>query len=150
MTTQESAFWLLEEHRTLEKVAHALQEKTAIVPRVQLKAWIEGVRAAFEHFRAHMVKLMAMENRGGYMLPVLEQQPALSRAVERLGHEHSEIERLMAGIHRDLQGVSERDALIVRDICRRIESLLHYVEHHEREENLVVTSTFGDDLGTED
>jgi hypothetical protein len=38
----------------------------------------------------------------------------------------------------------------MRDCCARIENLLSYIEHHDNEETLMVTSAFTRDLGAND
>ena len=97
-----------------------------------------------------MTKHMALEERDGYMLPVVEHRPALSREVERLAHEHREFTLIMEIIHRTLSELGPDDQLIIRDCCHRIHDFLLYVEHHKNEENLMVLSVFTDDIGTKD
>lgn len=150
MTMREMAYWLREEHKKLNELSAGLQEKTAVVPRIHQQKWIDEVRRSFDHLRAHLTKHMSLEERDGYMLPVVERRPMLSREVERLAHEHGEMQRLLDRIHEDLGRLNPADALLIRDACRRIQNLLQYVEHHEKDENLLVMSTYGEDLGTED
>jgi len=150
MNMREMAFWLREEHKKLNKLSASLQEKTAVVPHLHQQQWIDDVRRACDHLRAHMTKHMSLEELDGYMLPVVEQRPTLSREVERLAHEHGEIQKLMDRIHEELSALGPEDGLLIRDGCRRVQNLLQYIEHHEKDENLLVMSTYGEDLGTED
>jgi hypothetical protein len=150
MNMREMAYWLREEHNKLNVLSAALQEKTAVVPRIHQQKWIDEVRQSFDHLRAHLTKHMALEECDGYMLPVVERRPMLSREVDRLAHEHGEMQRLLDSIHEDLGRLHVEDALLIRDAFRRIQNLLQYVEHHEKDENLMVMSTYGEDLGTED
>ncbi len=150
MNPQELARWLLDEHEKVKELSDRLLERVAIAPQANQHRWIAEARDAFEHFRAHMIKHMALEAQDGYMVPVVHRRPALSRAVDRLAHEHEEMTQLLDGIYRTLMEVRPEDGLIIRDCCKRIQSLLEYVRHHESEENFLVMSAFTDDIGTKD
>jgi hypothetical protein len=97
-----------------------------------------------------MVKHMALEESDGYMSAVRECRPALANEVERLKREHSEMMKIMDSIHGALHDLSPDDRLLMRDCCARIENLLSYIEHHDNEETLMVTSAFTRDLGAND
>ena len=144
------ASWLRTEHATIDDLAVQLQEKVAVVPRANQQRWIAEVRGSFEDFRSHMQRHHKLEEEGGYLTAVVEERPTLSREVDRLAHEHSELEQLMGDIRRQLSELTAGDPLLIRDACRRIQNLLLYLEHHTREENLLVMSVFQVDLGTDD
>lgn len=148
MKMQELARWIREEHEKCRDLASRMQELVVVVPRSNQEKWITTVRDFFEHFRAHCIKHMALEGQDGYMLPVVERRPALSQEVDQLAHEHTEITKIMDGIHEAIHGLKGDDALLIRDCCRRIQDCLSYVEHHEHTENLLVMSAFTDDIGT--
>ena len=150
MDTDKIAQWMREEHVKVENLSDRLREQVAVVPRTNLGKWIEEVRDRFEHFRAHMVKHMALEESEGYLTAVTERRPTLSREVERLHHEHAELEKIMESVYHGLGGVGADDRLLVRDCCTRIGSVLGYVERHEDDENLLVTQAFARDIGTND
>ena len=150
MNASDLAFWLREEHLELARSTELLKEKTAFVPRLQQQRWLDEMRKEFEHFRQHMIKHQSLEERDGYMVSVVEHQPALNHEVMRLAHEHSEIHRMLDGIREDLKEITPDDRLMILDTCRRIQNLLQYIEHHEKDEDLLVTSLFGRDIGTAD
>ncbi len=143
MNAEDTAFWLRVEHEKVWEVASSLEEKIAIVPRIAEQWFINEVREAFDTFRTHMTKHQGLEETDGYMLPVVKRQPALSIEIERLAHEHGEIQKIMDLIREELNELSPKDPLLIRDSCHRIHDLLLYIEHHEKDENLLVTSTFG-------
>jgi len=147
MKAEDLARWIGEEHQKVSELAARLQECVACVPRANHDKWIADVREAFEHFRAHLTKHMALEEDEGYMVPVVERRPALSREVERLAHEHGEFLRLMEVIHNMLAVLTPADELLMRDCCHRISDYLSYVEHHKNDENLMVLSVFNLDIG---
>jgi hemerythrin-like domain-containing protein len=150
MDVHRMAEWMREEHNKVEELTNALRERASVVPRSNLDAWIDEVRERFEHFRAHLTKHMALEEHEGYMKAVVQRRPALSDAIDRLEHEHVELLRIMDGLKMSLAQIKPEDRLLVRDCCRRIESLLQFVEHHEADENLMMVSAFTNDIGTKD
>ncbi len=150
MKAEELAGWMRREHDKVAELSARLREKAALCPSWHRQTWIQAVGEAFEHFRAHLTRHMALEERDGYMAAVVELRPAYSREIERLAHEHREIIRLMGEIHDSFQHLGPEDQLLIRDCCLRIQNLLGYVEHHERDENLMVLSAFTHDIGTED
>ena len=150
MTTEEVVRWIRLEHEKVEYLSDELRKVVAYIPRANMQAWISDAGRVFEHFRAHVIKHMALEEREGYLVAVSERRPALATQVERLKHEHIELGRILDEIARGLTAVCVDDRLLIRDLCRRIDNLLGYVEHHENEENLLVTSAFTFDIGTTD
>jgi len=142
--------WIRQEHDKVENLADKLHAKVAYVPRANLNSWLEDVRERFEHLRAHLIRHMALEEEGGYMSAVLERRPTLADRIERLEREHAEIGRLLDDIHTAVGTIRAEDRLLIRDISHRMQDVLHYVEHHEKEENDLVQLVFTDDIGTKD
>ncbi len=150
MNTHELAAWIQNEHQIVGDLSASLLEKVASVPRANKTKWVDEVRTAFEHLRAHMTKHMALEEQGGYMTVVTEVRPTLSPEVARLGHEHREFGHLMNHIHRMLLDVGPEDNLLIRDICHRVNDLISYIDHHNRTENVLVMSALSQDIGAKD
>ncbi len=150
MTTNELASRIREEHAKVQELADRIREQTAVVPRTHLDGWIKEVRGGFEHFRAHMVKHMALEEREGYLTGVVERRPGLAPEVRRLEREHQELIRIMERIHVCVTELDGEDRLLIRDCCSRIGNLLSYIEHHDDKENMLVTYTFTQDIGASD
>lgn len=148
MKAEDLATWMRDEHLKLRELMNALQDKVSCVPRANHANWIEAARASFGHVRAHTVKQMAVEEQDGYMVPVAERRPALASQIERLAHEHKELQRLMNDIHAALGDLQPGDHLLIRDCCHRINEFISYMEHHTNDENLLVLSVFTDDIGT--
>lgn len=147
MKAEDLAGWIIQEHHKVSELAARLEDFVDCVPKANQAKWIQGVREAFEHFRAHLTKHMALEEQDGYMVPVVERRPALSTDVERLAHEHQEFARLMQVIQQGLGELEPTDQLLIRDCCHRIQDFLAYVEHHKNEENLMVLTVFNIDIG---
>jgi len=150
MNANDLAKWMSQEHHKVDELMSKLRERVMYVPVSREVKWIEGVKEAFEHFRAHMTKHMALEEHDGYMSAVTERRPALSKEVDRLAHEHDEVIKIMNAIHLVLEDMQPDDRLLMRDCCHRVQDLLAYIAHHENSENLMVMTAFTDDLGTKD
>ena len=150
MDSHDFAKWMREEHHKVDALSRALKEKVSLIPRTGHKVWLEELRSRFEHLRAHMHKHMALEERDGYLPMVTERRPTLSREVDRLKHEHSELSRIMDRIRDELHDLTPDDPLLIEDCCARIDRLLGFVRNHEEHENLLVLSVFDDDLGLND
>lgn len=145
MTTQTLASWIQEEHAKISDLSDRLQERVAVPPKANEVRWIEDVEAAFADFCLHVERHQALEEEGGYMTGVLEKRPTLAPVVERLFHEHGEMRRIMEEIERHLADLMPADRLLIRDACHRIQALLQYLEHHTKEEDLLLMSLFKDD-----
>lgn len=150
MNPEMLASWIQTEHAKIDALAIELQEKVAVIPRAHQQRWIADVRASFEEFADCVHRHQSLEEQDGYMTAVVDERPSLSHEVDRLAHEHGELAQLMNGIKRQLSELTPDDALLIRDACRRIQNLLLYLEHHTKEENLMVMSVFQLDLGTDD
>lgn len=150
MHTNDLAEWIQSEHVAVEKLMSSVRELAVDPPPENRAAWIAQMRERFERLRAHLIKHMAMEEDGGYLAPVIELRPNLSAEVQRLGHEHDQMIRLLELIHRALKSATDRDELIVRDCCRRIRDFLACAENHEQQENLLIASVFNLDIGPHD
>ncbi|HUN82165.1 MAG TPA: hemerythrin domain-containing protein [Phycisphaerae bacterium] len=145
MTTHTLASWIQEEHARISELSDRLQERVAVVPKAAEAKWIEDVESAFAEFRLHVERHQSLEEEGGYMTGVLEKRPTLARVVEQLMHEHGEMRRIMEEIEQRLMELSPDDKLLIRDACHRIQALLQYMEHHARQEDLLLMSLFKDD-----
>ncbi len=150
MDIHEWAAWNRDEHKKVDELSHNLRRMVGVIPRTNVREWVEDLRTRFEHFRAHMVRHMSLEEHEGYMSSVLECRPALSDVVERLRSEHGQVSKLMDGLHHALEVLEPDDEILLRDVCRRIQELIHCVEHHEAAENLLMISAFTNDIGTKD
>ena len=150
MNAQELARWFRDEHEKVIGLTARLSEKVAIAPQTNQQRWIEDVRLAFEHLRAHCIKHMALEEQDGYMISVVQRRPTLTHEVDRLAHEHYEMQQILDRIHNEIDQLRPDDHLLIRDCCARIQDVIAYTEHHENTENLLVLAAFTDDLGTTD
>ena len=148
MDAENIASWMQREYGRIQELVGRLRERLPAPTAGGQAQWLEEVRDRFDHLRAHQIKHMALEEEGGYMQPVLEQRPTLAPQVGRLHHEHRELMEIMNSVHETLNRLTPDDSLQIRDVCKRIEEYLGYLDHHEESENLLVTSVFTQDMGS--
>lgn len=149
MTPEEIAQWMREEHKAVEELSQRLRDRVATVPRSGLKHWIEAAGAQLDDFQIHLNKHFGLEEAGGYLEAVVRRSPALSPQVDRLRHEHDEIVRILASIHRELVTLTDQDRILIEDCCCRVQNLLRYIKDHEEREDVIVVSVFTRDFGDE-
>jgi iron-sulfur cluster repair protein YtfE (RIC family) len=139
---EELVRWLRGRHDDLNESGNRLREKVAKTPPGTRDKWIEELRRCLDDFAACFQKHLASEEAGGYLKPVLEARPSLSGAVELLIHEHDELTRIVESIQQAVHQLPPTARLLLRDCCKRIEDLLHWVERHEEHENHLVLYAF--------
>lgn len=150
MTPQEIAEWVREEHLRVHKAVYELHAHLAIPPSGAGAIWLTNLREGFAKLCTHLRNHMAMEENGGYMKNVMKHRPTLSRKVEKLLHEHRELDRLMREVDASLAEMTPQDKLLIRHAIARIGMFLSYVDHHKEEEENLVMYAFTTDLGAGD
>jgi hemerythrin-like domain-containing protein len=147
MPMEDIVRWLRREHDDFHDLADRLRERVAKSPPGTRDRWIGELQARFDDFAASFRRRVADEEKDGYLKPVLEARPSLAAPVELLQHEHVELSRIVDSVQRAVQRLSPKDNLLLRDCCKRIEDLLHWVERHEEHENHIVLYVFAEDTG---
>ncbi len=150
MTITKESERVLNEHRIVQDLADRLHGKVAVAPRGDVKRWVGEVRDEFERFRAHLLHHMAFEERDGYLVNPAHHRAGLEPRLTRLRHEHREIELLLRDLHDRIGQMESDDLLLARDWCNRVIDTLHYVQHHENEENDLIELVFTQDIGSKD
>ncbi|MBK9120054.1 MAG: hypothetical protein IPM18_10715 [Phycisphaerales bacterium] len=144
---QELALRLQEEHKSLNQLAQVLREHIATQPSVNLGAWLDGLRTAFERLQAHIERTIEMKVRDGYLETILGQRPTLAKQVEFIKAEHPQLLRMAEGIRNDLAATRPEDRVLVADACARVLRYIAVVGQHEQRENMIVMFAFNQDLG---
>lgn len=150
MTPRDISTWLQEEHARVAECTYEVQKALAIPPGGAGGTWIPQIRDRFGRLASHMRSHMTIEETGGYMKDVMKHRPTLSPKVEKLLHEHRELDRLMRDIEMSLSDLTPEDTLLIRHATARIGMFLSYVEHHKHEEENLVLYAFTMDLGAGD
>ncbi|MBX3394063.1 MAG: hemerythrin domain-containing protein [Phycisphaerae bacterium] len=150
MTPRDIAKWIHDEHARVQEFTYDVRKQLAVPPVGQLSDWLPRLRTSFSKLATHLRNHMAMEEEGGYMKGVERIRPTLSRKVEALHHEHSELDRLMRELDASIAELRPEDNLLIRHAIARIGMFLAYVEQHKHEEENLVMYAFNQDLGTGD
>lgn len=150
MTPRESAKWICDEHAKVQEFSYSLRQNLAIPPVGARAAWLPELRKRFSELCEHLRCHMRLEESDGYMRHVISHRPTLTRQVEALQHEHSELERLMSQIDTAIGDLAPADSMLIRHAVARIGMFLSYVEHHKEQEEHLVMYTFTEDLGVGD
>lgn len=150
MTPRESAKWICDEHTKVQEFSYSLRQNLAIPPVGARAVWLPELRKRFSNLCEHLRRHMRLEESDGYMRHVISRRPTLTRQVEALQHEHSELERLMSQIDTAIGDLAPADSMLIRHAVARIGMFLSYVEHHKEQEEHLVMYTFTEDLGVGD
>jgi hypothetical protein len=133
---------LLQAHRSLLKDLRALHRAVQATPAerpAELAAVLEGARAnVHRHFH--------FEERNGYTASVLEVQPHLERAVQRLHEEHGRLLRWLDGLIAEVRSASA----LSDELREQVRGWLRGIQRHERSENILVQDAFNLDIGSEE
>jgi len=147
MDREKLAEWMKQEHVRIQELSNHLREHVVAVPPGSREAWLAELNKRFDHFAAHVRRVMSIQEEGGYLLPVLEVRPTLSAQVELLRHEHTELRQLMDNLQETVRALKPQSNLLIRDACTRIQVFLGHVQRHEEHENHIVLYTLTEDIG---
>jgi len=147
MTPAELSDWMRKERETLIELSKVLRQHIAAKPDLALDDWLLGLRAGFQRLLTHLQRHYAAKTQGGYLTPVVEQRPSLSKQVEQMCGEHSEILHMGEKIHEELAIVIAEQKLLVADICARVQRFMAIVADHDQREIMLTMYVFSQDIG---
>jgi hypothetical protein len=139
----------LMEHRTLEYVKQALRVTVQWdLDSVGADRKLSSVRFIAESLQRHLLRLMELEESGGYMQAVVEEKPHLANQIVRLRADHEVFRRQLAVLpicH------PQTDELADETLSQANPALLAFLdkldEHDRRETNLIQIAFCEDDGG---
>lgn len=136
---------LLVEHQVVEDLASKLAAACGVSSAARPEEWIRDVTRHFSAFRTHFVQHMALEEREGVFAGFLKQAPGFKSEIDRLIGEHRDFAMILELIRETLEALRPEDRLLIRDCKHRIRDLLAYLEHHERDENMIARAAIKGD-----
>jgi hemerythrin-like domain-containing protein len=139
---------LQEEHKALLQLSQILKEHIAQQPSVNIGAWLDGMRVAFDRLHAHVERCIEMKTKDGYLETILKERPTLAKQVESIKAEHGQLLRMATSIRNDLAATRPEDRLLAGDACARVQRFMAIVAQHEQRENMIVMFAFNQDLGS--
>jgi len=104
------------------------------------------LRVRLEKVRTHLLDHFRFEEDGGYMEPVLKEEPRLDAEVKNLLDEHIQLAR---GLDAIVEEFREAEAL-QELLCEKVRDWLKLVHRHEAHENRLVQEVFLTDQATGD
>jgi hypothetical protein len=121
-----------------------------------LHSALEGLREALSSpaearrkllaLRGHVLDHFRLEEKGGYMAPVLRLQPQQERVVLRLLAEHCHLAESLDDLIRDAAAATT----IEDEFRKRVAAWVEVLRRHEADENVLVEDAFNQDVGQED
>jgi hypothetical protein len=88
--------------------------------------------------RAHLLDHFRFEEEGGYMAPVLKEEPRLAPEAQELLNEHGQLAQALNGLIQEVSGAGSLEEA-VRD---RVRAWVKQVRHHEAQENHIVQEAY--------
>jgi hypothetical protein len=138
------------EHQILDHVKQALRITLDWkAPAISLPRKISSVQFTMKSFSRHLLRMMDLEERDGYMTVVVEEKPNLDCRIKRLQREH---QAFRARLEEMAPDVAALPALAEDDfefVCTQIEELLDRVDQHDVEEIELLQDTLLCDEGGE-
>jgi hypothetical protein len=121
---------LQQEHADIFRNLQKLDESLAPVSPTELCSRLGEVRGQVtDHFR--------FEEEGGYMAPLLKEEPRFGAQVADLLAEHRQMSDTLDAIIRDLQAASGSEVP-----CDRVRAWMKQMRHHESKENSLVQEAY--------
>lgn len=134
-----------QEYRTLQQVERTLTDAVA-----NPAAWTKVV-PAFEHLRAHMIKLFALEDTEGFLNQVAIERPDKSREAARFRSEHHALTNRAAEILAALRSASAANDMRAGErVAGDIRGMLTELRRHEEGEGAFVQALFSEDISVND
>lgn len=140
--------WLLEDHLVLRRRIAEMRQWWAELDELGLPKFGEmGTR--LEELRDLLAEHFADEERDGYLAAALAAAPRFSRKAEELREQHGQfLEDLNNFINR--LKASECGFTCWHEARDEFEAFIQRLGEHDRAENEIVQTAFGEDMGTSD
>ena len=139
--------WMRSEYQALGGLSRMIKEHLAKMPDVNRGEWLQGLKAGFDRFRAHITRNFAAQESGGYLNMIVEQRPTLADRVDGLRAEHCQMLAMAERIRVDLSETQATDNLLVADACARMQRFMAVVHQHNQRENMLALLVFNEDIG---
>ncbi len=140
----------LEAHRLLDQQITRLKLEFKTSFEASIQDWLANCTRHFRHFYSGLLRHMEIEESDGFLLPVRQRRPTLTRRVEDLLREHRDMTNSCEAIDHFMQTLKAPQPEDVVVIRKKIDALLTELEQHEEAENKLVQDVFTQDIGAVD
>jgi hypothetical protein len=135
-----------QEHARLRDIKDSLVATLERAPeKGPSPTWLTEIRDSFEHFRAHLIHRIALEQIGGFLNVVLERRPTLAKQVEHLKEGHAQMIEMAGTTMAELRKLDPTDPQAVTDAGLLVNMALSEVKYHEEAETFLVSFVFTQD-----
>ena len=138
------------EHETLAGITAELEAAVESPASGNPGAWLEKVTDKFEHFRAHLIHRIALEEMGGFLNIVVERNPTLATQVEHLRHTHQGMIEAAGDTMSSLRKLNAAQGKAVDEAVLLVKMALSEVAAQEQAEALLVSFVFTQEIGVGD
>ncbi len=138
------------EHEILDHVKQALRITLDWkAPSISLPRKMSSVQFTMKSFARHLLRMIDLEERDGYMSVVLEEKPNLDGRIKRMQREHREFRRRLEEMHPDIAALTAVSEEQFEYVCSQIAELLDQVDSHDEAEIELLQDTLLHDEGGE-
>jgi len=138
------------EHQILDHVKQALRVTLDWkAPSIGLPRKMSSVQFTTKSFARHLMRMMDLEERDGYMTVVREQKPHLEHRVEKLERQHAAFRKYLEELTPEVASLTALPEDQFEFVCSRIVELLDRVDQHDLEEIELLQDTLLCDEGGE-
>jgi len=132
----------MQEHQIFEHIKGALRVMVEWrAPSVSAQRKQSSVRFALDSFCRHLERLMAFEERGGYLANVAESRPHWQVRLTRLRAEHDQIRERVKRLAPRVDDAAHWTEARFEQSCSAIRELLDDVDRHDNEEVALLQDT---------
>jgi hypothetical protein len=138
------------EHQILDHVKQALRITLDWkAPSVSLPRKMSSVQFTMRSFARHLLRMMDLEERDGYMTVVLEEKPNLDSRIRNLQRQHRAFRQRLDEMGPDIAALPAFAEDQFEYVCSQIVELLDRVDQHDVEEIELLQDTLLYDEGGE-
>jgi hypothetical protein len=138
------------EHQILDHVKQALRVTLDWkAPSIGLPRKMSSVQFTTKSFARHLLRMMDLEERDGYMTVVREQKPHLEHRVKKLERQHAQFREYLEELTPEVTAMAALPEDQFEYVCSKIAELLDRVDQHDVEEIELLQETLLCDEGGE-
>jgi hypothetical protein len=138
------------EHQILDHVKQALRITLDWkAPSIGLPRKMSSVQFTMKSFSRHLLRMLELEERDGYLAVVLEEKPNLDTRIKRLQREHREFRHQLQEMVPTIASLTALPEDEFEFVCTQIAELLDRVDQHDVAEIELLQDTLMHDEGGE-
>jgi hypothetical protein len=138
------------EHQILDHVKQALRVTLDWkAPSIGMPRKMSSVQFTMKSFTRHLLRMLDLEERDGYLAVVLEEKPNLDTRIKRLQRDHREFRLQLEELSPTITALTALPEEEFEFVCSQIAELLDRVDQHDVAEIELLQDTLLHDEGGE-